>query len=105
MEPVRPVPGLWRRPEAGECPALSQLAWRAKKASWGYPADQLALWRAAQLWIDADPNARGFYEAMGAVLAGWTPSTPPGRQLPRLRHDLRTASHCASVLRGAKARA
>jgi SAM-dependent methyltransferase/GNAT superfamily N-acetyltransferase len=37
------------------------------------------------LSIDADPNARPFYEAMGAVLVGESPSASiPGRMLPRL---------------------
>jgi len=37
------------------------------------------------LSIDADPNARPFYEAMGAVLVGESPSgSIPGRTLPRL---------------------
>ena len=41
---------------------------------------------ASALEIDADPNALGFYERMGAVLIGETPSTLiPGRMLPRLR--------------------
>jgi GNAT superfamily N-acetyltransferase len=38
------------------------------------------------LLIDADPNAEGFYLAMGATRAGESPSTAiPGRVLPRLR--------------------
>ena len=41
---------------------------------------------ASALEIDADPNAVGFYERMGAVQIGETPSTLiPGRTLPRLR--------------------
>jgi len=41
---------------------------------------------ATALEIDADPNALGFYERMGAVRIGDTPSTLiPGRVLPRLR--------------------
>ncbi|HYI66283.1 MAG TPA: GNAT family N-acetyltransferase [Candidatus Limnocylindrales bacterium] len=41
---------------------------------------------ASALEVDADPNAVGFYERMGAVLIGETPSTLiPGRTLPRLR--------------------
>jgi GNAT superfamily N-acetyltransferase len=43
------------------------------------------------LAIDAEPNAEGFYLAMGAVKAGETPSESiPGRMLPRLRIDLPT---------------
>jgi len=41
---------------------------------------------ASALEIDADPNAVGFYERMGAVQIGETQSTLiPGRTLPRLR--------------------
>ena len=41
---------------------------------------------ASALDVDSDPNAVGFYERMGAVLVGETPSTLiPGRSLPRLR--------------------
>jgi GNAT superfamily N-acetyltransferase len=41
---------------------------------------------ATVLEIDADPHATGFYERMGAVRIGQTPSTLiPGRALPRMR--------------------
>ena len=41
---------------------------------------------ASALEIDADPNAVGFYERMGAVRIGETASKLiPGRSLPRLR--------------------
>lgn len=41
---------------------------------------------ASALEIDADPHAAGFYERMGAVRIGETPSKLfPGRTLPRLR--------------------
>ena len=41
---------------------------------------------ASALEIDADPNAVGFYERMGAVRIGETASNLiPGRTLPRLR--------------------
>jgi GNAT superfamily N-acetyltransferase len=39
---------------------------------------------ARRLWINADPNAVGFYERMGARRVGEVPSTPAGRTLPRL---------------------
>jgi GNAT superfamily N-acetyltransferase len=39
---------------------------------------------ARRLWINADPNAEGFYERMGARRVGEVPSTPAGRMLPRL---------------------
>jgi hypothetical protein len=39
---------------------------------------------------DAEPYALGFYEAMGGVVIGETPSAAePGRRLPRMRLDLR----------------
>ncbi len=38
---------------------------------------------------DAEPFARGFYEAMGGVEIGRTPSAAePGRTLPRMRLEL-----------------
>jgi GNAT superfamily N-acetyltransferase len=44
---------------------------------------------ATALEIDADPHAVGFYERMGAVRIGATPSTLiHGRELPRMRLDL-----------------
>jgi GNAT superfamily N-acetyltransferase len=39
---------------------------------------------ARRLWINADPNAEGFYARMGARRVGEVPSTPAGRMLPRL---------------------
>jgi GNAT superfamily N-acetyltransferase len=58
-----------------------------------------ALWRHAAglarelgvraMILDADPNARPFYERMGAVVTGEIASTnAPGRTLPRMRFDL-----------------
>lgn len=58
-----------------------------------------ALWRHAVSWATAhgahaivfiaDPNARPFYERMGAVVVGWDESTiVPGRRLPRMRYEL-----------------
>jgi GNAT superfamily N-acetyltransferase len=44
---------------------------------------------ASAVELDADPNARGFYERMGMVHVGDTPSTVvAGRSLPRMRLDL-----------------
>ena len=44
---------------------------------------------ATAMEIDADPNALGFYERMGAARISDTPSTLiPGRVLPRLRISL-----------------
>lgn len=39
---------------------------------------------APRLWINADPNAEGFYRRLGARRVGEVPSTPAGRTLPRL---------------------
>lgn len=58
-----------------------------------------ALWRHAVSWaasreahaiiVVADPNARPFYERMGAVVVGWDESAiVPGRRLPLMRYDL-----------------
>jgi GNAT superfamily N-acetyltransferase len=45
---------------------------------------------ASALELDADPNAMGFYERMGARRVGATPSqVAPGRMLPRMRLGLR----------------
>jgi N-acetylglutamate synthase-like GNAT family acetyltransferase len=42
-----------------------------------------------ELQIDADPNARPFYERMGAVFVQMTPSgSVPGREIPQLRLTL-----------------
>jgi GNAT superfamily N-acetyltransferase len=44
---------------------------------------------AVALEWDAEPFARGFYEAMGGVEVGRTPSAAaPGRTLPRMRLEL-----------------
>ena len=44
---------------------------------------------AAALELDADPNATGFYERMGAVRVGSTPSAiDASRALPRMRRGL-----------------
>jgi len=38
---------------------------------------------------DAEPYALGFYQAMGGVVIGETPSAAePGRSLPRMRLEL-----------------
>jgi GNAT superfamily N-acetyltransferase len=45
--------------------------------------------RARWLWIEADPEAAGFYRRKGAEDDGFVPSgSIPGRVLPRLRVDL-----------------
>ena len=46
-------------------------------------------WGARELLIQGDPNAAGFYEAMGAVLVGTRPSgSIDGRELPLYRLTL-----------------
>ncbi|MEJ8574353.1 GNAT family N-acetyltransferase [Microbaculum marinum] len=43
----------------------------------------------AAIGVDSDPNAEGFYQAMGAVTVARSPSgSIPGRTLPRLRKRL-----------------
>jgi N-acetylglutamate synthase-like GNAT family acetyltransferase len=43
----------------------------------------------SEMGVDSDPNAEGFYQAMGAVTVGWAPSgSIPGRMLPRLMKTL-----------------
>ncbi|MEU0156252.1 GNAT family N-acetyltransferase [Micromonospora fulviviridis] len=46
---------------------------------------------ARTLWIEADPGAEPFYRHVGAVRAGTAVSPSTGRELPRLRYDLRTS--------------
>ena len=44
---------------------------------------------ATELRFDADPHATGFYERLGAVVVGSTPSALiPGRTIPRMRYDV-----------------
>ncbi|SEN55156.1 GNAT family N-acetyltransferase [Lihuaxuella thermophila] len=44
---------------------------------------------AKKLLIDSDPNAKGFYESMGAVQMGEVPSgSIPGRMLPLLEIEI-----------------
>lgn len=44
---------------------------------------------ASAMELDAEPNAMGFYERMGAVRVGVTASSVvPGRELPRMRVPL-----------------
>lgn len=45
-----------------------------------------------RLKIASDPNAEGFYQAMGARRIGSVPSTPRGRRLPLLRLDVPPAA-------------
>ena len=65
-----------------------------------------ALWRhlevqarergATSLSLDADPFAEGFYQHMGMVIVGQSPSgSIPGRMLARMRKDLAGAERTA----------
>jgi ribosomal protein S18 acetylase RimI-like enzyme len=57
---------------------------------WEHAASVARAGGATAMELDAEPNALGFYERMGAVRVGVTPSqTFPGRELPRLRLPLR----------------
>ena len=58
-----------------------------------------ALWRkleerarfagAVAIGLDSDPHAVGFYEKMGCMMIGWSPSgSIPGRMLPRMEKRL-----------------
>ncbi|MDP9105279.1 MAG: GNAT family N-acetyltransferase [Candidatus Eremiobacteraeota bacterium] len=51
---------------------------------------------AAAFFIESDPNAEGFYLAMGAARAGERVAASSGRVLPVLRYDLRTRSRPAA---------
>jgi len=46
----------------------------------------------AAFFIESDPNAEGFYLAMGAARAGERVAASSGRVLPVLRYDLRARS-------------
>lgn len=54
-------------------------------ALWAHLETRAKALGAAMVFVDADPNAVGFYQRMGLVLAGEVPSdVEPGRSLPRL---------------------
>ncbi len=56
---------------------------------WHHTVEQTALLQARALVFEADPNARPFYEHMGASVVGWEEShTVPGRRNPLMRYDL-----------------
>jgi GNAT superfamily N-acetyltransferase len=56
---------------------------------WRHALQQAQAGGAAAIVLDADPNARLFYERMGAVVVGWEDSTiVPGRRIPRMRYTL-----------------
>jgi hypothetical protein len=42
---------------------------------------------ASAVLLDADPNARPFYERMGCMVTGWKESSElPGRRRPQMRY-------------------
>lgn len=56
---------------------------------WQHAVRQSAAQGARVVVFGADPNARPFYERMGAVVVGWNMSSiVPGRRTPRMRYDL-----------------
>ncbi len=56
---------------------------------WHHAVEHAAVLGAQAIVLGADPNARPFYERMGAVVVGWNlSSTVPGRRTPRMRYDL-----------------
>ncbi|WP_241147910.1 GNAT family N-acetyltransferase [Minwuia thermotolerans] len=84
LEPDADVLGLWNMFVTPECigTGLGGVLFRAI-------ADKAREAGARCLYIDSDPNARPFYEHMGARLVSESPSDSiPGRTLPRLRLDL-----------------
>ncbi|WP_165390203.1 GNAT family N-acetyltransferase [Thalassococcus sp. S3] len=59
------------------------------KALWAHLVREARQHDLNGLVLDADPHAVGFYQAMGCVEAGLTPSgSIPGRMLPRMHLDL-----------------
>ena len=56
---------------------------------WQHMEGELRARRVTKLDVESDPNAVGFYQAMGMTLAGEVPSQSiPGRSLPLLKKDL-----------------
>jgi GNAT superfamily N-acetyltransferase len=56
---------------------------------WRHAAGVAASMGATAIIFGADPNARPFYERMGAVVVGETASAiVPGRTTPRMRYEL-----------------
>lgn len=56
---------------------------------WRHAVEQARAEGARAVVLDADPNARPFYERMGAVVVSWKDSTAvPGRRSPQMRFEL-----------------
>lgn len=54
---------------------------------WRHAVEQAATQGARALVLGADPNARPFYERMGAVVVSWSESSlEPGRRAPTMRY-------------------
>jgi ADP-ribose pyrophosphatase YjhB (NUDIX family) len=86
----------WHRVILGE-PAVLEDLWLEPSAIgaghgrrlWEHAASVARANGASVMELDADPNAVGFYERMGAQVVGETPSgIDPGRTLPRMRITL-----------------
>jgi GNAT superfamily N-acetyltransferase len=66
---------------------------------WRHAMDVARELRMVSLMMEADPNAVGFYRAMGAVLSGKAPSgSIPGRSIPVLRAGVLPAQGIGLVL-------
>lgn len=64
---------------------------------WRHAVEWAVAQGASALELSADPNARPFYERMGAVVVGWEASSiVPGRRLPQMRYGLSRESSAAS---------
>lgn len=60
------------------------------RALFGWCTGRAQVIGATRLLIDADPQAQPFYEAMGAIQIGTSPSASiPGRMLPLLEYRIR----------------
>jgi ADP-ribose pyrophosphatase YjhB (NUDIX family) len=86
----------WHRVIHGE-PAILEDLWLDPSAIgsghgrrlWEHAVSVARAGGASVMELDADPNAVGFYERMGAQVVGETPSRiAPGRTLPRMRIKL-----------------
>jgi GNAT superfamily N-acetyltransferase len=72
---------LWLEPEA--------IGAGHGRRLWEHAAEVARAGGASAMELDAEPNAMGFYERMGAVRVGATASTViPGRELARMRVPL-----------------
>lgn len=58
----------------------------AGRMMFDFVQDWLRKQQLSELMIASDPNAKGFYERMGAVEVGFRPSQPEGRMLPLMRY-------------------